>query len=66
MLYIPKGFLHGYLTLKPNTEVFYLSSNYYSQNHEINTLWNKKEYNIQLPLEPRVLSTKDSHEKEED
>jgi dTDP-4-dehydrorhamnose 3,5-epimerase len=30
MLYIPKGFAHGYKTLKNNTELVYLIDEYYN------------------------------------
>lgn len=29
MLYVPKDFAHGYKTLEPNTEIFYMMDNFY-------------------------------------
>lgn len=29
MLYVPKGFAHGYQTLEPNTEIFYMMDEYH-------------------------------------
>ncbi len=31
MLYIPRGFAHGFITLTDNVEAFYLHSAFYSQ-----------------------------------
>lgn len=33
-IFVPKGFAHGYLTLEPDTEVFYKVSDFYSHPHE--------------------------------
>ena len=33
-LFIPKGLAHGFLTLKPNTKVFYKVDQYYSKKHD--------------------------------
>lgn len=40
MLYIPKGFAHGFLVLEDGTEFFYKVSDYYSPGHERGILWN--------------------------
>lgn len=50
MLYIPKGFFHGYLTLEPNTEVMYFTSTPYTPSHEISLSWNSEEFKIDWPL----------------
>lgn len=39
-IFVPKGFAHGFLTLEPDTEVFYKVSDYYSREHERGLLWN--------------------------
>jgi dTDP-4-dehydrorhamnose 3,5-epimerase len=39
-LFVPKGFAHGFLTLEPDTEVFYKVSDYYSAEHDGGVLWN--------------------------
>lgn len=38
-IFVPKGFAHGYLTLEPDTEVFYKVSDYYSREDEGGVAW---------------------------
>lgn len=38
-LFIPKGFLHGFITLEPDTEVHYKCSNFYNAESERSVLW---------------------------
>ncbi|MBK8176760.1 MAG: dTDP-4-dehydrorhamnose 3,5-epimerase [Rhodospirillales bacterium] len=39
-LFVPEGFLHGFITLEPDTYVIYKVSNYYSREHDGAVLWN--------------------------
>jgi dTDP-4-dehydrorhamnose 3,5-epimerase len=59
MLYIPEGFAHGYQTIEPNSEVFYLVSQFYSSASERGVRWNDKAFNISWPLANPILSIKD-------
>jgi dTDP-4-dehydrorhamnose 3,5-epimerase len=59
MMYVPKGFAHGFISLEPNTEIFYLVSNFYDQNLEGTLIWNDKKVKINWPIEPKVVSDKD-------
>ena len=59
MLYIPKGFAHGFITLEKNTEIIYFSSQFYSPTHERVLLWNDPSINIQWPISPTQISSKD-------
>ena len=61
LLYVPIGFLHGFLTTKPATMVYYKVDNFYSQEHEIGIRWNDPTLAIHWPLEGRkpVVSAKD-------
>ena len=61
MIYIPKGFAHGFLTLEENTEVLYLTTELYSSNHERVIRWNDPHFSINWPLKPKVISSKDKN-----
>jgi dTDP-4-dehydrorhamnose 3,5-epimerase len=59
MLYVPQGFAHGFITLVPDTEAFYLVTEYYSPQHERGLRYNDPKLGIQWPCEPTVISDKD-------
>lgn len=46
-LWIPPGFLHGFLTLEDNTIFTYKVSNYYDKASEIGVIWNDSDLNIE-------------------
>jgi len=61
MLWIPKGFAHGFLTLSEEAEILYkVSGNEYSPEHEKSIRWNDPDIGIDWPIkgEP-ILSQKD-------
>jgi dTDP-4-dehydrorhamnose 3,5-epimerase len=60
MMYVPKGFGHAFITLEPDTEVFYLVDEYYAPEFERGVRWNDANFGIRWPIEPRVISEKDS------
>lgn len=39
-LWVPEGFLHGFVTLEPNTEVAYKVTDYYAPECDGSVLWN--------------------------
>lgn len=45
-LWIPPGFLHGFITLIDNTIFTYKVTNYYDKKSEIGVIWNDKTLNI--------------------
>jgi len=61
-LFVPRGFLHGFATLSPNTEVSYKVDAPYSQPHEGSVLWNDPEIGIDWEIEDSnvVVSRKDA------
>ncbi|MDC0992228.1 dTDP-4-dehydrorhamnose 3,5-epimerase [Gammaproteobacteria bacterium] len=60
-LFIPKGFAHGFLTLKDNTKVFYKVDNYYSSDHDHTLLWNDPAINLEINSKDiQYISNKDS------
>ena len=60
MLYVPKGFAHGFITLEDDTETFYFVDEFYSPERERGIRWNDPSFGIQWPLDPVVISEKDS------
>ncbi len=59
MLYIPKGFAHGYITLTDDTEVYYHVSAPYSPEHADGVRWDDPAFGIVWPFEPSVISDRD-------
>lgn len=59
MLYIPKGFAHGFQTLEDNTEVFYQMSEFYNFKYSRGIRWDDKEFGIEWPVEVSIISDKD-------
>ena len=60
MIWIPEGFAHGYLTVTPNAEVLYKTTDFWASEHERCIVWNDPEVAISWPLRAApVLSAKD-------
>lgn len=58
-LFIPKGFLHGFVTLEPHTEVQYKCSDYYAPDCDGSVRWDSAGIGWPLKGNP-ILSTKDA------
>lgn len=59
MIYIPKGFAHGFQTLKDNTEVFYQMSEFYHPECARGLRYNDMGFRIKWPIENKIISEKD-------
>jgi dTDP-4-dehydrorhamnose 3,5-epimerase len=59
MLYCPKGFAHGFLTLADHTEALYLVTEYYAPELERGIRWNDPRFGMEWPEPPTHLSEKD-------
>jgi dTDP-4-dehydrorhamnose 3,5-epimerase len=59
MIYVPEYFAHGFITLKDNSEVYYLVTEFYHQNKEGGYRWNDPAFNIDWPIEMTEISDKD-------
>ena len=59
MLYIPRGFAHGFLTTSDIAEVEYIVDNPYSPSHEGGFIWNDPALGIPWPIRDPILSERD-------
>ena len=62
MLYIPRGFAHGYAVLEDDTVFQYKCDSYYAPHAEGSYRWNDPAFGIEWLLEPDeiILSAKDA------
>ena len=51
MLYIPKGFAHGFLTLEDDTEIEYKCNDFYYPQYESGIMYDDKDLNVDWKLE---------------
>ncbi|HRK61993.1 MAG TPA: dTDP-4-dehydrorhamnose 3,5-epimerase [Candidatus Omnitrophota bacterium] len=61
MLYIPKGFAHGFCVISKTCEFLYKVSDYYAPQAESGIIWNDPDFGIEWPKldVPYILSDKD-------
>jgi dTDP-4-dehydrorhamnose 3,5-epimerase len=59
MMYVPKGFAHGFITLVDDTEALYLVDEFYSPENERGLRYDDPKFQLQWPAEPTVISERD-------
>ena len=59
ILYIPKGFAHGYLSLAKENILIYYLTNYRNPKNESGIIWNDKTLKIKFPKKKLIISKKD-------
>lgn len=59
MMYVPQGFAHGFLTLAPHTEAFYLVSTFYDAAAERGLRFDDPRIGVCWPAPVQVISAKD-------
>ena len=60
-LFVPAGFAHGFVTLEPDSEIVYKSSDYYAPETEGAVRWDDPDIGIAWPLTGKaILSDKDA------
>ena len=63
ILYIPKGFAHGFQTLEDNTEIHYDITQIFSPEHSRGIVWDDSAFKIEWPLDITLISKKDKEYK---
>jgi dTDP-4-dehydrorhamnose 3,5-epimerase len=58
---VPSGFAHGYLTLEPNSSLVYFMDKDYSAEHSAGIFWGDPKLSIKWPMQPKVVSSRDSN-----
>ena len=59
LLYVPKGFAHGFQTLVDDTAIYYMISAAYAPKYARGVRWNDPAFGIKWPLSEPVISEKD-------
>ena len=60
MLFVPRNFAHGFLTLEPKTEAFYMVSEFYTPEYEKGLRHDDPALGIEWPVPIEVISDKDA------
>jgi dTDP-4-dehydrorhamnose 3,5-epimerase len=59
MMYAPKGFAHGFITLTDDAEAFYFVDEFYAPQMERGVRWNDPKFGIEWPAAPTLMSERD-------
>lgn len=63
MLFIPKGFAHGFLTLRDHTSLIYLHDEYYMPEFEYGIRYDDPKIDFKLSINPKIISERDKKHK---
>jgi dTDP-4-dehydrorhamnose 3,5-epimerase len=61
ILFIPKGFAHGFEVLSKEAEVVYLVDNIYMPEYDAGIRWDDEDLKIEWPIKEPILSEKDKN-----
>lgn len=61
MVVVPKGCANAFMTLKDETEVTYLVSEFYTPASERGVRWDDPSFGVRWPVRPEVISDKDAN-----
>lgn len=59
MVFVPKGFAHGFLTLSATANFEYKVSNFYAPEYDSGLIWDDPEVGIEWPIQNPILHEKD-------
>lgn len=60
MLYVPRGFAHGFQTLDDDTEIAYSMTEFYHPDHSRGVRWNDPAFGIEWPhADGRIMAVRD-------
>ena len=58
MMYVPKGFAHGFITLADDTEAFYFVDEFYAPDCRRGIRWNDPRFRLDWPIHPSYCPTR--------
>jgi dTDP-4-dehydrorhamnose 3,5-epimerase len=61
VLFIPKGFAHGFEVLSREADIIYLVDTPYRKEYNLGIIWNDEDLNIDWPIKRPILSEKDKN-----
>ncbi|MCU0327369.1 MAG: dTDP-4-dehydrorhamnose 3,5-epimerase family protein [Chitinophagales bacterium] len=61
MIYIPKGFAHGFLTLEDNSELVYLHDEFYHSDYDSGVFYGDEMIINPINITPEIISEKDKN-----
>lgn len=64
MIYVPKGFGHGFITLADDTEAFYFVDEFYAPEYERGIRYDDPAFDLPWPIPPSVISDKDRNHRD--